>query len=262
MPTPLEVLLDPISLVILALYATLMILEFLFPARKLPGIKGWHLKALLVFVLYFYLASYLPLLWDEHLAAFQLFDLSEMNLYASVLIALLVHQLMVYVWHRSMHKSDILWRIFHQMHHSVERVDTFGAFYFSPLDMVGFTLVASLSSVVILGIDPQATTYFLYISTFLVIFTHTNIRTPRWLGYIIQRPESHSIHHGKGIHAYNYAEIALFDILFGTFKNPKDFCTETGFYEGASARVAEMLVFRDASVAHNDERCDTKVKVT
>jgi sterol desaturase/sphingolipid hydroxylase (fatty acid hydroxylase superfamily) len=35
-------------------------------------------------------------------------------------------------------KSNILWRIFHQMHHSAERLDTYGAFYFSPYDMIGF----------------------------------------------------------------------------------------------------------------------------
>jgi len=38
-----------------------------------------------------------------------------------------------------------LWRGFHQMHHSAERVDAFGAFYFSPLDIIGFTMLSSLT---------------------------------------------------------------------------------------------------------------------
>ena len=38
MPTPLEILLDPVSLYILAMYALLMIWEAIFPARKLPVI--------------------------------------------------------------------------------------------------------------------------------------------------------------------------------------------------------------------------------
>jgi hypothetical protein len=39
----------------------------------------------------------------------------------------------------------------------------------------------------------------------------------------------------------------LFDIIFGTFRNPKDFAAQTGFYEGASSRVWDML--RGADVA-------------
>ena len=36
MPTPLEILLDPVSLTVLALYGALIGLEALFPARPLP----------------------------------------------------------------------------------------------------------------------------------------------------------------------------------------------------------------------------------
>lgn len=61
MPTPLEILLDPISLIILAIYAALMVWEALFPARPLPKIKYWKLKGLIFFALFFYLSSYLPL---------------------------------------------------------------------------------------------------------------------------------------------------------------------------------------------------------
>jgi len=34
---------------------------------------------------------------------------------------------------------------------------------------------------------------------------------------------------------------------FGSFYNPPGFAPETGFYQGASARVGEMLRFRDVS---------------
>lgn len=51
--------------------------------------------------------------------------------------------------HRAMHRFDPLWRVFHQMHHSAERVDTYGAFWFSPWDMVGWTVLGSLMLVVV-----------------------------------------------------------------------------------------------------------------
>lgn len=245
MPSLLEVLLDPISLWVIAIYVGLILLETLFPGRKLASINSWKLRAFISFVFYFYLATYLPLIWDKFLLKYQLMDLSHMNTAAAVIIGVLVFELLIYIWHRTMHNNKWLWLWFHQMHHSAERVDAYGAYYFSPLDMIGFTMVGSLSLSLIVGLSPQAVTIFLFVTTFLAIFQHTNIKTPRWLGYIIQRPESHSIHHKKGVHAYNYSDLPLFDIIFGTFKNPKDFAKETGFYNGASARVLEMMLFKD-----------------
>lgn len=245
MPTPIEVLLDPLSLGLLALYAVIILLEFLFPARTLPVVKGWHIRSAFVFVVYFYLSSYLPMLWDQYLMPYQLVDISRMNVYLSTGIALMVFELLVYVWHRTMHQTRWLWLSFHQMHHSAERVDTFGTFYYSPLDMAGFTLLGSLTLTVGMGLSAQAVTLFLYVSMFLVLFQHANIKTPQWLGYLIQRPESHSVHHAKGIHAYNYSDFPIFDILFGTFRNPQEFEKEIGFYNGASARITDMLVAKD-----------------
>ena len=80
---------------------------------------------------------------------------------------------------------------------------------------------------------------------FLSVFQHSNIRTPHWLGYFVQRPESHSRHHERGVHTGNFADLPVFDMLFGTYRNPKDFAAETGFRRGDSSRLAEMLLFRD-----------------
>lgn len=247
MPTPTEILLDPISLVLFVIYGTLIFLEWLSPGRQLPTVKGWIPRSILTFMCYFYLSTYLPLFWDQYLIPYQWIDLSHVNIYLSTIMALLVFELLIYIWHRLMHKTDWLWLSFHQLHHSAERHDTLGAFYFSPMDMIGFTFVGSLALALIVGISPEAISLFLYVTMFLAVFQHTNIKTPQWLGYIIQRPESHSVHHEKGVHAYNYSDLPIFDILFGTFKNPKEFSQEVGFYLGASSRVAEMLVFQDVS---------------
>lgn len=252
MPTPLQILLDPISLTVLAIYGALILLEALFPARPLPKVRGWKARALVVFTCYFFLSSYLPLLWGESLAQFQLFNLETLNPFVGAAIGVLIYELLVYVWHRAMHRNHWLWRSFHQMHHSAERVDSFGAFYFSPLDIVGFTFLSSLSLTVVVGLSAQAVTYFLYATMFLAVVQHINVRTPQWLGYIVQRPESHSVHHGRGVHHFNYSDLPLFDILFGTFRNPKDFVRESGFYEGASAKVPQMLAFRDIASSDYD----------
>lgn len=247
MPTPIEILLDPVSLIVLAIYGALMAWEAVAPGRALPKIKYWKIRGLLSFLAFFYLTTYLPLVWDKYFAVYQLFDLSQMGVFSSTLIAVLVYELGLYAWHRTMHSSDLLWKVFHQMHHSAERLDTYGAFYFSPMDMIGWSVVGSLCLVLVVGISPEAATLTILITTFLGIFQHTNIKTPAWLGYIIQRPESHTIHHAKGVHAYNYSDLPIYDILFGTFKNPANYEKETGFYEGASAKVLDMVMFKDIS---------------
>ena len=67
MPTPLEILLDPISLCILAMYLLLILWEAFFPARKLPNIPYWRIKGIVSFFFFFYLSTYLPLLYAEWL---------------------------------------------------------------------------------------------------------------------------------------------------------------------------------------------------
>lgn len=245
LPTPWQLLKDPASIIVISIFLVLVIAEAVMPARKLPVVKYWKIKGTIAFILYFFISSYLPLIWSDYLSAYRVFDLSFLGNYWGGLVALLLYELGVYIWHRAMHHSDLLWRVFHQMHHSAERVDTYGAFFFSLMDMIGFTFLTSLAMVWFAGFTAEATLYAIYGATFLAIIQHTNIKTAPWTGYIFQRPESHSLHHAKGVHAYNYSDLPLFDLIFGTFRNPKEFSPETGFYDGASSEIGKMLLFKD-----------------
>ena len=57
------------------------------------------------------------------------------------------------------------------------------------------------------------------------------------------------MHHARGIHRFNYSDLPLWDVIFGTFRNPEAFQEEQGFYQGASARLVDMLLFRDVTSA-------------
>lgn len=248
MPTPIEILLDPVSLGVIALFAALFIWEKSFPRNKsLPRIKYATLRGLLSFAAIFYLSSYLPLLTDEFLANYQLINLAHLHPAVQILIGLLFYQFVLYFYHLTMHKSPFIWRVFHQMHHSAEKLDVASTYYFSPMDMIGFTLLGSFCFAFFMGLSPQAITVIILSLNFLSIFQHANIKTPKWIGYFIQRPEQHAIHHARGLHQYNYSDFPIFDFLFGTFKNPADYQGNNGFYDGASARVGDMLLFRDVS---------------
>lgn len=247
MPSPLDLLLHPISLIFFAMYALLMLWEALAPARPLPEVPRWRMRGLIAMVFYFLLSSYLPLLWTQYLLPLQLFDLSGLPLVAGTVVGLLVYQGCAYAWHRALHGSDLMWRFGHQMHHSAERLDTFSAFWFSPADTAGWTAVFSLALTVVVGLSAEATTGTLLLASLLAMITHTNVRTPRWLGYFIERPEMHSWHHARGLHRQNYSELPVFDMLFGTYYNPRDFASETGFHEGGSSRVIEMILGSDVA---------------
>ncbi|MAX71716.1 MAG: fatty acid hydroxylase [Flavobacteriaceae bacterium] len=251
LPNPIDVLIDPISLMVYGLFGGLFLWEQLFPARQLPEIKYWKLRGLLFFMIYILLTTYIPLLWNDFFASYQLFNLSHLSFSLQVVLGVVLFQVVQYGWHISMHKSDFLFRISHQMHHSAERLDVPSVFMFSINDMIGLSLVGSIAFSLIMGLGPQAITIIILTLTFLGIFQHANINTPRWLGYVVQRPESHTLHHAKGIHKYNYADLPIVDMIFGTFKNPKTYEHETGYYYGASSRIKEMLMWKD--ITKNNE---------
>jgi sterol desaturase/sphingolipid hydroxylase (fatty acid hydroxylase superfamily) len=227
--------------VALGLFAAFAVVELVAGARKFPRVPLWRVKGLLFLALYFSVSIYAPLLWDGLLGRYRLVDATALPLAAQVVGAFLLVELGIYVWHRTMHGSDFLWRWFHQMHHSAERVDVWGAFYFSPLDMFGWALLGSLCLVLGFGVSGEAAVIVSLSVTFLSIFQHANIRTPHWLGYLIIRPESHTIHHQRGVHRYNYCDLPLWDMLFGTFRNPRACDVEAGFYDGASRKLRAML---------------------
>ena len=245
LPTPLEIITDPITLIVVAIYGALMIWESVFPARELPKMKFWRFRGVIFFLAYIILTTYIPLVWDDFFASYQLMNLSSFSLFTQVVLGIFLFELVQYGWHISMHKSDFLFRVSHQMHHSSERLDVPSAFVFSVNDMIGLSLVGSVSFALVMGLSPQAITIIILTLTFLGIFQHANINTPRWLGHIVQRPESHTIHHARGIHKYNYTDLPIIDMIFGTFKNPKNYEHKTGYYEGASSKITEMLLFKD-----------------
>ena len=232
-------------LIALALFVAFAAVDLAATARVFPEVPNWKLKGIAFTLLYFAVATFAPLMWDGLLGQYQLVDGSTLPFWAQVVIGFLVLELLIYTWHRTMHNVQPLWRWFHQMHHSAERVDIWGAFYFHPLDMIGWALVGSLALVLGIGLTPEAAIVIAVASTFCSMFQHANIRTPQWLGYFITRPESHSVHHQRGVHAFNYGDVPWFDMLFGTFRNPKEFDGEVGFFEGSSRKIGPMLIGRE-----------------
>jgi len=238
---------DSVTIGIIVFFLAFVAYDTLRPARPYPKVKGWVAKGIASFVLYATLSTALPFVWDAWLGEYRLADATSLGTFRGAGVGFLSVQAFMYAWHRMLHASDFLWRWFHQMHHSAERVDVAGAFYFSPLDMVGWTFLGSLSLVWAVGVTPEAAVLVNIAATFTAMFTHANIRTPRWLGYFISRPEMHAIHHERDAHSSNYCDLPVIDMIFGTYRNPEAFEGAAGFYDGASSRVVDMLLGRDVS---------------
>jgi sterol desaturase/sphingolipid hydroxylase (fatty acid hydroxylase superfamily) len=232
---------------IFGLFAAFVALDLLVPARNFPSVRGWRLKGAASALLFYLVSTRAPYLWDGFLGEHTQVRLQDMPLWAAAPLAFLGYELGVYAWHRSMHASDFLWRWFHQTHHSAERVDIWGALYFHPLDMLGFTFVGSFMLVFLFGFSPDAVLIAYAAGTFCSLFQHANLKTPRWLGYLVGRPEMHALHHERGVHRFNYGDIPLWDMLFGTYRNPQTWNGQAGFYDGASDRICELLVGRDVA---------------
>ncbi|HEV7767124.1 MAG TPA: sterol desaturase family protein [Thermoanaerobaculia bacterium] len=193
------------------------------------------------------LSFVVPMAWSRVLGTWTLFDLSPLGTVVGTVVAILVYEFMHYWYHRAVHRNDTLWRVFHQMHHSPESLDAWGAYYLAPSDVVMFVTLQTLVFGPLLGVTIGAAMIGNLFLTFNALFQHANIRTPTWLGWIIQRPESHGIHHHRGVHAYNYSDLPLWDIAFGTFRNPRVFEGKVGFWNGASAKIGKMLMARDVT---------------
>lgn len=253
MPHPLEVLTAPVSLIVFAIYGGLTVLELVFPARSLPPDAGARVRGTLAFLLFFFVSSYLPIFWDGKLSSLQLADVTAWPTAPQALLGLVCYELIGYGYHRLIHRYDVLFRLVHQTHHTSERIDVPSAYYFHPLDMVGWTFVTSLGLVAVLGLSPEAATWVVWATSFLSAFQHANLKTPRWLGYVVQRPESHSRHHERGYHRNNYADLPVIDLLFGTFENPARFSEKNGLFDGGSRKILPLLFGGDLS-ARGPER--------
>lgn len=236
------------SLLIPTTWVVMLVWERLFPARALPPIRGWTILGLVFLIVMGLAGALTPLLipaaWLE---SHRIFDLSGLGPVWGTVVGYAGVSFISFLWHRSAHAFPSMWRLTHQIHHAPTRVDIAGSQLFHPTEMIAFTLIGLFTTVILLGLDPVAAAATGFVAAFYGMFQHWNVRTPRWLGYLIQRPESHSWHHERGVHARNYADLPIWDILFGSFFNPKDFAPDCGFDAPADRRLLAMLAFVDVN---------------
>jgi sterol desaturase/sphingolipid hydroxylase (fatty acid hydroxylase superfamily) len=231
---------------VIAVGILMLLVELAQPGRSWPKVAGWWSRAVLLNacqIASVYLAGFL---WDDWMARHRLWSADGLGIAGGAVVGYLVITFVYYWWHYWRHRSPLLWRWFHQVHHSPQRIEVITSFYKHPLELLANGALSSAILYFIVGLGPAAASQAVLLSGLAELFYHWNVRTPYWLGFIIQRPESHCVHHQAGIHYYNFGDLPLWDMLFGTFRNPKRWDAQCGF--GAKeSRLGEMLVGRDVN---------------
>ena len=98
-----------------------------------------------------------------------------------------------------------------------------------------------------LGLEARAIAIIGLLQFFMTLFPHWNVRKPSWVGYFIQRPEEHILHHQREVHADNYSDWPLWDKIFGTYRAPTAEPVQVGFARAGFVEQLKMLGFIDVN---------------
>jgi sterol desaturase/sphingolipid hydroxylase (fatty acid hydroxylase superfamily) len=228
----------------------MLIAERFSPGRNWPRVNGWWARALLLNgcqVGSVYMAGFL---WDDWLSRLRPWSADGLGIAGGALAGYLAMTFVYYWWHYWRHRSPLLWRWLHQVHHSPQRIEVITSFYKHPFELIANGILSSVILYLVVGLGPVAAPQAVLLSGIAELFYHWNVPTPYWLGFIIQRPESHCMHHQEGLHYYNFGDLPLWDMLFGTFRNPRAWNLSCGFAE-KEARLSEMLLGIDVNQTVN-----------
>ncbi len=236
-----------------AIAAACFVLERCIPGWTLPRVKSWPVRVVAINLVQLGVVLIAGATWEIWLSSRSVFALSDhLSPVAGGLLAYFIATFVFYWWHRWRHESDVLWRLFHQIHHSPQRIEVITSFYKHPLEMVVNSLIGSALVYCLLGLSLEAGAVYTACTALGEFFYHTSIRTPRWVGYFFQRPEMHRIHHQYARHRNNYGDIPWWDMLFGTYENPREFHATCGFDNAKEQQLMQMLAFRDVHATEQE----------
>jgi sterol desaturase/sphingolipid hydroxylase (fatty acid hydroxylase superfamily) len=129
----------------------------------------------------------------------------------------------LYLWHILTHRVHFLWR-FHAVHHVDLDLDASTAlrFHFGELAV---SVPYRAAQVLLIGVDPEALSYWQVFLSLSILFHHSNVRLPgkieSALSWFVVTPRMHGIHHSHGPleASSNWSSgLALWDRIHRTFR--------------------------------------------
>jgi sterol desaturase/sphingolipid hydroxylase (fatty acid hydroxylase superfamily) len=232
--------------VIVSVFVFCFVLERVIPGWRLPQVRTWPVRVLAINVVQLGVVLLAGVTWERWFASSSILHLSKhLSPVAGGMLAYFIATFVFYWWHRWRHEHALLWRGFHQIHHSPQRLEVITSFYKHPGEMVVNSLIGGFLVYALMGLSPQAGAVYTLCTALGEFFYHTNVKTPRWVGFFFQRPEMHRIHHQHGRHRNNYGDITWWDMLFGTYENPPEWLHQCGFDDDKEQQLVKMLACKD-----------------
>jgi sterol desaturase/sphingolipid hydroxylase (fatty acid hydroxylase superfamily) len=232
-----------VSVSIMALI--MMCIEWLRPARAWPDVPGWLGRAVLLNLIQIGIVLLSASVFDSFFQAHRPWSAASLGFGPGVAVGYLAITFVYYFWHRARHASPFLWRWFHQVHHSPERLEILTSFYKHPFEILANGILSSSILFLVVGLEAPEASFVVLMTGLAELVYHWNVRTPRALGFLFQRPEMHRVHHERGRHSDNYSDLPVWDMLFGSYRNPRVDDVECGFGPGREGRLVEMLLGRN-----------------
>ena len=234
------------------IFFIMILVERQFPGQDFEKTPNWWKRAIFFNAIQLSLTLATGYIWNKCFNSFTFFNGQEaLGTTGCVIIGYLIITFIFYWWHRMRHQIDFLWVYLHQIHHSPRRIEIVTSFYKHPLEILLDSLLTSVILYTLLGFDPDTATVTVAIAGIAEMIYHWNIKTPYWLGYFFQRPEMHLVHHKQGFHHNNYSDLPLWDMLFGTYENPREFTAKCGYKDNREVRIWEMLCFVNVNPRQN-----------
>jgi sterol desaturase/sphingolipid hydroxylase (fatty acid hydroxylase superfamily) len=234
---------DPV-LIVGGTALAMMAAERLTPAVRQPHVPHWFARVIALNLAQIGVVYAGTVTWDRWLPGLRLWDGDRYGPWAGAAIGYLAITFVYYWWHRARHEVPFLWRWLHQVHHSPARIEVLTSFYKHPFEIAINGVLSSAVLHAVVGLSAGTATIVVTITGLAELVYHSNLRTPHWLGFCFQRPESHRRHHERHLHRGNYSDLPLWDMLFGTFDNPREIPAECGFGAQRETQLIRMLAGR------------------
>lgn len=228
---------------LIAISLVVWLLEILFPWRKNQAIfrKDFWFDLGYLFFNFFILNLILLIalsnvteqllndflkLFDLQLASIQLFDLSKLPTFFSLLIIFIIVDFIQWNVHRLLHSVPFLWKI-HKTHHSVKEMGFAAHFRYNWLEPIVYKTVLYLPIILIGGANIQDIFIVHFITIAIGHLNHANLGWDYgFLKYIFNNPKMHIWHHSKKLpnkYGVNFGiSLSVWDYLFKTNHIPSD----------------------------------------
>lgn len=161
-----------------------------------------------------------------------------------VVLAFILFDLVLYLWHRAAHRYEILW-LFHRVHHSDKSMNASTAFRVHFMEVLLTTVVKAVY-IVVMGISSSVVFFCESISILFTMFHHLNMsfKSEKWLKWIFIVPSLHRTHHSplRKEHDSNYGAVfSIWDRIFQTLLDIRT--VEVGLSQVGTLNFYQLLKF-------------------